>query len=142
MRMLRNLSLATVFVLVVLAGFQLLASESNEVVVLTTTPDDASLRKQTRLWIVDVDGKQWLRAGRPGSGWYLRVDQQPVVTVTRGGITTRYTAVPMPAQRDVINAAFAAKYGWADSYVSRFAPRDDAIPIRLVPPKRAAAGAR
>ena len=40
------------------------ASESGEVVVLTTT-DDTGTAHSTRIWVVDVDGKQWLRSGSP-----------------------------------------------------------------------------
>lgn len=121
----------TVLVLVfgVVMGLSLLASESGEVVVLRT-PDPAT---ETRLWIVDEGGAQWLRAGNPQSSWLLAIQKNPAVEVERNGEKRAYTAVPDAASRDRLNPIFAEKYGWADAYIGALFGRDDATPIRLDP---------
>jgi hypothetical protein len=111
---------------------QAVASESGEVVVLTTYADvDAT--HTTRLWVVDHDGNAWLRAGSAESSWFQRLTARPDVEVERNGVTASYTAMPEPEKRDEINGRMQEKYGWADSYIGFWFGRDDSIPVRLVP---------
>ena len=49
-----------------LFGVSFVASESGEVVTLQTQGADGGPR-ETRLWVVEDGGKQWLRAGGPES---------------------------------------------------------------------------
>lgn len=72
--------------LVVVMGVSMLASESGEVVVLTTK-DAAGGPHETRVWIVDDGGALWLRAGNPTSRWLLAIQRDPTVEVERGGAT-------------------------------------------------------
>ena len=117
----------------VLAAAVWIASESGEVVVLTTR--DADLKPhQTRLWVVDHDGHAWLRAGGDVQSWYRRLVERPGVEVERGGTTSSFTAVPAPASRDLVNALMLDKYGWADQWIGLLFGRDGAVPIRLDPP--------
>lgn len=109
---------------------QWIASESGEVVVLSTRDATAELH-DTRLWVVDHDGQPWLRAGAEVQGWYQRLSSRPDVVVERNAIASEYTAVPSPAEREVINRLMLEKYGWADQYIGLLFGRDDAIPIRL-----------
>ena len=109
---------------------QLLASESGEVVVLTTR-DGAEASHETRLWVVDHEGAPWLRAGADVQGWYLRLSAEPQVEVERSGTKTFYTALPEPALRERINGLMLVKYGWADQFIGVLFGRDAAIPIRL-----------
>ena len=111
---------------------QMMASESGEVVVLTTR-DAEGKPLQTRLWIIEYDGGVWLRSGQPGSGWHQRLENDPRVEVERGGVTLDYDAEPTPAVRDAINGLIREKYGWADWYVDALFDVSDAVPIRLVP---------
>ena len=127
------IGLGVVVTLVALVGLsQLLASESGEVVVLTTTQADGSA-VQTRLWIVEHDGDVWLRIGQPGSGWHLRIQSEPDVDVERGGSSVAYRAEPVPDARGAINGLMREKYGWADWYIDALFDLGDAVPIRLVP---------
>lgn len=112
---------------------QIVASESGEVVVLHHV-NDAGEEAQTRLWVVDQDGVQWLRTGSELAGWYKDLLARPEVKVVRGETTTVVTARPNPAQRDAINDLMAAKYGWADQLIDVLYGREDAIPIELVVP--------
>jgi hypothetical protein len=127
----RSLGLLAGLLFLVVA-LELIASESGEVVVVTTT-DESNQPHETRLWVVDEGGKQWVRAGDPNSGWLLNIQQNPAVEVERDGQRAAYAAVPNPALRDQINPLFAEKYGWADSYIAALFGRDDATPIRLDP---------
>ena len=109
---------------------QMVASETGEVVVLTTSgPEGKSM--ETRLWVVDLEGSQYLRASE-GSGWYGRLLAEPAVELGRGENSGSYTAVPSPDLRDTVNDLMLEKYGWRDVYVSWLVgDRDDAIPIRM-----------
>ncbi|NWG45001.1 MAG: hypothetical protein HXY25_00440 [Alphaproteobacteria bacterium] len=112
-------------------GLQVLAAESGEVVVLGTSGPEGP--HETRLWIVDADGAQWLRAGHAGAGWAGHIAADPSVSVTRGGASASYTAVPVPEATPRINALMAEKYGWADAYIGFLYSRTEAVAIRLDP---------
>lgn len=127
----RSLGLLAALLFLVV-GLEMIAAESGEVVVLQTRAGPGQTH-DTRVWIVDEGGTQWLRAGNPQSGWLLQIQQDPAVEVERGGQRSAYTAVPNPAVREQINPLFAAKYGWADAYIGALFGRDDATPIRLDP---------
>ena len=126
------LKVVATLVAVMLVWFmaQLAASETGEVVVLTTT-DSKGDTAQTRLWVFDFEDNQYLRAGYAGSGWYINLLSNPSVVVVRDDISSTYTAVPAPELRDVGNQLMRDKYGWRDAYISLFFGRDASIPIRL-----------
>ena len=123
---------AVVGLFVAVMALQMIASESGEVVVLTTT-DEAGAPQETRLWVVDHDGAAWLRAGSDQQGWYGRLRNQPRIQVERDGATNPYTATPAPASTPEINRLMAEKYGWADRFIGMMFPRDGAVAIRLDP---------
>jgi hypothetical protein len=129
----RKLGIALGALLVVVAlffGLVFGASESGEVVVLRTS-DDAGAVRETRLWVVEDQGAEWLRAGNPEVGWFVRLRARPEVEVERAGLARRVRAVPVPEARDRINDLMQAKYGWADSVVCLLASREIKIPVRL-----------
>jgi hypothetical protein len=132
MRIIVRLVLAVVALLAVVVAFELIASESGEVVVVQTL-DAAGAAHETRLWVVDEGDRAWIRAGNPQSTWLINIQQNPAVTVTRAGSAGNYTAVPDVASRARINDLMRAKYGWADAYIGALFGRDDATPIRLDP---------
>jgi hypothetical protein len=132
MRIVVRIVLAVLALLAVVVAFEVIASESGEIVVVQTT-DAAGAPYETRLWVVDEGDRAWIRAGNPQSAWLIHIQQNPAVTVTRDGQTATYTAVPDVASRDRINDLMRAKYGWADSYIGMLFGRDDATPIRLDP---------
>ncbi len=124
--------LATVAGLVVLVLVaQIVASETGEVVVLTTRTADGP--KDTRLWVVDIDGTQYLRAG-PDSGWYRRLVAEPDVQLTRGARTERYRAETRPPVAAEVNRLMRSKYGWRDVIIELLVgKRDTAVAVALVP---------
>lgn len=113
-------------------GVEQYAAESGEVVVLTTQ-DDAGNPVETRLWIVDHDGYQYLRAGFDGAGWVQRMTANAEVEVVRNGIGAVYTATPDPSKTDTVNRLMAEKYGWADAYIGTIFPRNSTLAFRLEP---------
>ena len=114
------------------AGLLFLASESGEVVVLTSF-DEADTAHETRLWIVDREGRSYLRAGSPESGWFGRVQRNPRVVVERGGRTFHARLTPGGIETREINALMGSKYGLADMIVGAVFPRDDSVGLRIVP---------
>ena len=119
-------------VLIALGIAQYVASESGEVAVLTTS-DAAGESHETRVWIVDRDGTQWLRSGAEVQSWFVRLSAEPAVEVERAGSQHAYTATPLRAERGAINDLMREKYGWADQLIGALFGRDDSIPIRLDP---------
>jgi hypothetical protein len=110
---------------------EMVASESGEVVVLhTQTPEGV---RETRLWVVELDGIQYLRAG-PDSGWYRRLVAAPAVRLTRGATTADYRAETRLAVAEEINRLMREKYGWRDAYIEVLVGgRADAVPVALLP---------
>ena len=124
---------AVLVVLLALGGLSYVASESGEVVVLTTAGGDGGELQQRRIWVVDLEGRQWLRSGSPDSEWLARLRLNPVVTVERAGTAAQYTAAATPAMQEAVNEAMAAKYGWADRVIGMMFGREDAVPVELIP---------
>ncbi len=118
--------------LVAFFGAIMLASESGEVVVLSTTDAEGSVH-ETRLWVVEHDGALWLRAGVPSSAWLQRLRGHPEVRLQRAGIVHRYRAVPSDdaGLRAAINAKIAEKYGWAESLIAVTRDGSASVPVRL-----------
>jgi hypothetical protein len=118
-----------------LGGVMTLLSESGEVVVLRTL-DASGEPFETRLWIVDHDGAEWLRAGQAESGWFQRLSTNPDVVLERGGRERSFRAVPVPddATRNRITALMNEKYGLPDALIGSTL-RDNAatVPVRLDP---------
>ena len=133
MGLLRKIFGWIVFLAVLAIGLQIVASESGEVVVLRTFADGEA--KETRLWIVDDRGAQWLRAGQAESGWYQRILDNPDIEVERGDTLSEYRAFPLeggPAS-ERINDKMLLKYGWADQVIGLFFNRSGSVAIRLDP---------
>ena len=105
-----------------------------EVVTLTTW-DAGEHARRSRLWIVEVDGRRYLRADLPGARWVERLRARPVVELQRDGTRERYRAVPVDddALREAVGVAMAAKYGLVDDLVGALRDDDRALPVRLDP---------
>lgn len=116
---------------IVVFGSQMLASETGEVVVLTSQGPDGS--GDTRLWVVDLEGVQYLRAS-PDSGWYQRLLAEPDARLERNGETHPYRTETRLMLAADINALMREKYGWRDAYIDLLlGGRDDAVPVALIP---------
>ena len=130
------LAVAAVVVLAVLVIVGIFAASElgGEVVTLQTLAADGTAI-ETRLWIVEVDGDLWLRAGARPSGWLKRIEADPRVSITRGEVTSDHRAVPVrDAQtRDRIHAAMRERYPLADALVSLARDGSLSVPVRLEP---------
>lgn len=117
--------------LLLVAVSQLVASETGEVVVLTS--QSAGGDQETRLWVVDLAGVQYLRAGTD-SGWYQRLVAAPEAGLTRAGKAGRYRAEARPEVVDEVNRLMLEKYGWRDTYIALLlGGRQGAVPVALLP---------
>ncbi len=123
---------ALVALVLVVFGLQYVASESGEVATIRTVDADGT-PLETRIWVVDHEGAQWIRTGNAASKWMARVKASPEVEVVRNGASATYRPVLVPEARETVNGLMAEKYGWADAYIGMMFPRDDAQIVRLDP---------
>ncbi len=118
--------------LVLFSVIQYFASERVEVIELETM-ESTGEPVITRLWIVDHEGRQYLRVGADGSGWYSRILANPNIKVTRKGTTSSYVAAADTSKSDVLNQLMQEKYTWGDTFIGAVFGRENAIAIELVP---------
>ncbi len=108
--------------------------DEGEVVQLTTY-DDRKHEHETDLWIVDVDGRSYVRADLPGADWLERLRENPEAQLRRGGAEARVTAHPVedPALREAVAQAMAEKYGLVDELIGAIRDDDEAVAVALEP---------
>ncbi len=115
-------------------GLQWAASERVEVVELHTVDPASGEAVITRLWVVDHEGKAYLRVGADGSGWYSRLSATPTISVTRQGTRGDYLAVPRPEKSTIVNDLMQAKYTWGDTVIGYLVgSRENSVPVELQP---------
>ena len=133
MRLIAKL-LGSVFALLLFVVLlQGVASETGEVVVLTSVDQAISAPTTTRLWVVDHDGAMWLR-GDAASGWTQRVLAQSMpVVMERNGVRYEFVVTSEPERLALVNQLMREKYGWRDQFISMMAPREDSVALRLTP---------
>ena len=112
----------------------LLASEYGGEVVNLETHDERGGKYETSVWIVDLYGDQWIRAGDPEATWLQRIRDYPEVHVTRFGEREVYRAEIVEDFADRINDGMREKYGRADRLISTIHDDDAVVAIRLVRP--------
>lgn len=103
-----------------------------EVVTLHTRADDGGWQT-TSLWVIELGGSSYLRAGTPkGSGWVTRLQANPQARIERAGKLLNVHLVEEPAQLSAVHAAMTEKYGWADEFVSLLSgDRSLSLPLRI-----------
>ena len=97
---------------------QYAASERVEVVELHTL-DEQGEQVTTRLWIVDYEGRAYLR-GDSASGWFGRLQASDTVSLTRAGDSLPYSHRVRNENLAAINDLMREKYTWGDQLVSLF----------------------
>lgn len=109
------------------------AGEQTEVAVLRTSDASGAVR-ETKLWVVDLDGTAWVRVARPERSWFQRLRERPDVELLRHGVALPYRAreIEDPEMRARVDAAFREKYGFVDWWYGVLLRRDPR-PIRLDP---------
>ena len=112
-------------------GLQFVASERVEVVILESMNADGQ-PQETRLWIVDDAGYQYLRASAD-AGWYQRLVANPHISVERNGQRRTYIAVPDLEKTLVLNQLMNSKYTWGDDIIDYMVDRKQSIAVALQP---------
>jgi hypothetical protein len=109
-----------------------------EVATLVTF-DDRGRGRDSRLWIVDVDGSTYVRAPDADCQWLTRLRSHPIVHLSRGdGLrTVRAEPVGDGAAREVVNHAMHDKYGGFDELIGLWRDPSHSVPVRLEPVKSA-----
>ena len=108
--------------------------EEGEVATLVTY-DSREHHFDTNLWIVDVEGRAYVRAADPETDWLERVRARPEIRLRRDGTDSRVRAVPSddPTVQEAVNRAMRRKYGSVDRVVSWVRDRSRCVPVWLVP---------
>ena len=101
--------------------------------VVLRTADVGGGTHNTRLWIQDMDGSEWLRASSSESRWYRRLAERPLVEMKRKGRWKRYRAIPAPHRTEEISSAMATKYGLADWLTGLIRNSEASVAIHLEP---------
>lgn len=137
---LRYITLA-VGVLILLFVVGALLVDEGEVVRLTTF-DAEGRASATGLWVVEVDGKTYLRAGSPSARWLARLRARPEVAIERDGVTrkARATVVAAPAVAAAVSAAMREKYGFIDAVIVRLIDHTRSVPVLIEPLEPARSG--
>jgi hypothetical protein len=107
------------------------ASELAGEVVQIETYDELDARYKTSLWIVDIHGDSWLRAGDPNAAWLQRIEINPEILLFRDDEILPVSAELVDEYGAAINEAMREKYGLADRLVSLLHDDDEVVPIRL-----------
>jgi len=110
----------------------LLASEFGGEVVEIETYDVRGRSYETSLWIVDLYGTVWLRAGNPDATWLQRLIKNPEVYVTRDGLRAAYRAEVVGDFGGRVNDGMREKYGSADRLISTIHDDEGVVAVRLV----------
>jgi predicted outer membrane lipoprotein len=132
MKIVLRLLIALVVLAAAFGALNYLASERVEVLTLHTL-DAAGAPKDTRIWVLDHEGRSYIRTSE-GSGWHARLVAQPTFDITRSDVRATYTATERPELRDTLNPLFREKYGWGDAFISAMVGgRESAIILELVP---------
>jgi hypothetical protein len=97
-------------------GWRALAAEK---VVEVITRDPSGKNRETKVWVVEVDGVLYLRTSR--SKWLENLRRDPDFTLRYSGgeVGARAFEIPGDAIIEAVDAASRTKYGWQQS-VTRF----------------------
>jgi hypothetical protein len=108
--------------------------DEGEVVQLMTY-DARAHPHETDLWIVDVDGRRYVRADLPSADWLERLHARPEAELRRDGVAERVTArfVDDPAVREAVARAMTEKYGLLDRLTGVLRNEDVVVPVILEP---------
>jgi len=108
--------------------------DEGEVVQLTTY-DARAHPHETDLWIVDVDGRRYVRSDLPGADWLERLSANPEVLLQRDSVKEHVMARPVddPAIREAVDRAMAEKYGFLDRLTDILRDEDVVVPVLLEP---------
>jgi len=104
---------------------------AERVVEILTTNEDGTTR-ETKIWLVVVDGPGYIRTS--GTRWWGNIERDPNVVLRVAGAEhpLRAELVTGPELAAKVEAALRTKYGWSDRLMGPFRFGDTHI-MRLVP---------
>ena len=119
----------------VFIGITVIATEGQEVVVLSTRAQDGSTR-QTRVWVADADGAAWIESANSERELYADIRRSPAVSLYRDGKSHLYLARSFADAEgnQRIRSLLREKYGWADRWLQQLVDTSKSIAVRLDPP--------
>jgi hypothetical protein len=105
-------------------------AEEGTVEVITTDEDGSA--RETKVWLIVVEGQGYIRTG--STGWGGNVERNPELTLRIGEteLPLRVEFVTEEAERDAVKKAFRAKYGFSDWLMNPLRGRNPKI-MRLLP---------
>ena len=108
--------------------------EEGEVATLVTF-DSRQQAFDTDLWIVDIEGRSYVRAADPEADWLGRLLARPEAQLRRNGVVSWVRGVPSddPAAREAVNRAMRRKYGSVDRALAWVRERSCCTPVWLEP---------
>jgi hypothetical protein len=116
------------------------ALEAGGVAILETEMADGTQRR-THVWFAQPDGEFWVEAGTPENGWYVDVQERPVLTLSipspdeQGNeLSGSYLAEPIvgsPAH-ERIRQLLREKYGFRDWWIGVVFDTTQSVAVRLV----------
>ena len=133
----RQIMLVTAVVIAITVGAAEILGRGEVVEITTVAPN--GITRETPLWIVEVGGDLYLRAGSPSSQWLARIENNAEIWLEMGGVRRRFEALPLRDDRSVrtsVNRAIAEKYGLADTLVGVLVDPDRSVPILIRPAAR------
>ena len=105
-------------------------SEEGTVTVLTTNEDGST--RETKVWLVVVEGQGYIRTGKTRWGGNIERNPEIVLRIGETELPLRVEFVTDETERDAVKAALRAKYGFSDWILSPFRGSNPKI-MRLIP---------
>ena len=105
-------------------------SEEQTVEVVTTNQDGSS--RETKVWLIVVDGQGYIRTGNTRWGGNIERNPDVVLRIGETELPLRIELVTDEAERTAVTAAFRDKYGFSDWILTPFRRGEPKI-MRLMP---------
>lgn len=128
----RRLLVIAISLSVAFGAITLVALEGREVVTLRTR-DASGAARETRAWVADADGAEWVEAANADRPFLRHIQAGSGVDLWRDGSWRSCTATtePPPTGHVRIRRLLAEKYGWADRWIGLLADTSASWAARL-----------
>ena len=139
MKIVYKLIIAFITISIFYVSLNFAASELGGEVVQLIRNDSEGSTKNIRVWIVDARNQAWIEHGDINSYWINRLSSEPKVSLIRGGVEIKYTAVTDIDSHEIYHDLRRGKYGIAERIIELLsfgaAHRNNCtgIPVRLDP---------